>query len=1264
MVVLDELRRIYHATNDLSRLIPVGIVSLVGVPAGFDYNGLPAEKSENISSKWQWLDVNMLPHDFYNSTNDVVRDLRFLVTYKYFMGTYKMVNMGDLRLCKIRLYAVPSDRPFSRTIERWRSMFRGNSTFQKTFVKSWSRVANVADFSQDQWHAELVVVPTILVPVSTSLTLPTTTSNYHMERWRNRWPFSFPLPLKNIESLQSQLQQLYSSIKSPNLSKYRKVVQVPSNQPPSHEQTIAKLVKAAEDGPVSVPGVKSALYPFQVRSLCKMYEKESEPSVDTLPSFIEIESPVNQKIYYFDCLTNKFCLEPDVFSLPRGGILAENMGLGKTLICLSLISLTKHEITKVPEDVMVYEDESDGQISLIRSLVEISRDTVNMSSIPWKYYWDDLPPSVIDYMNSVPGSFKISLFDTTSTISNRMTRNETYRQETLDSNTHGEGIVYKTLYKSSTTLVVVPDNLFHQWNDEMKLHLHQSYLKVLFVLSQFQKKHVTTLATFQNQIPSDPLQLLSYDMILISSSVLARLLDVMETEENPIFKVYWKRLIVDEGHSMNSKNSRVSQLCKELYAERRWAVTGTPTSGMTRLQMDEEEGDNDTLASPTKKNKYTVKNKFNAKEDLSKLGVTIGSFLKVEPFHSQPKYWASSVIKPMISNNSQSRVSLYQLLNALVVRHDLREVEREVELPPLRHVPVFLEPSFHNTLSINLFTAVLAVNAVTSERTDSDYMFHPSNRQQLRRLVTNMQRATFHWTGFKPDDIKTLMDICKTALSKTTETSSKSYNIEDTRLLEKSLDISRKALSNGRWRALALLHEMCYYVEGLPDIFTKVFGTGVVERLDINGEEDDISVFGAPHLHCVQEFFYKNRFMDFANLGMVEEKLEVLAKPFWENYWVDVAKRNSERFNKLDANQHFKVMNDLTNTFSGSLNGNALKPTSPSRKKNQLNQNLEKAQLRPEDKILEARKVHSSISNDQPNLNFGHIKRARILGTASSKLSYLGARLLENRREGVKSLVFFEFEDSAYYLSELLDVMGVEYILYATFINPAERATNLTKFSTFPQGPENGITLIMDINLAAHGLNITAATHVYFTSPVWLRSVEAQAIKRAHRIGQTKAVRVETLILTNTLEEEIYRKRSQETEDNDREQKYVIDDTGMQEFILKHRFLSQLETEPEYSPFVAPLTNSEYRISARSFEDALENHSDLIENGFRRWMVYLFTESNLSKMNSAKNTKLNKKFVRDQFLKRFMEEAPAAEQTIDEKRTQDRAQPSRKKVRF
>jgi len=58
----------------------------------------------------------------------------------------------------------------------------------------------------------------------------------------------------------------------------------------------------------------------------------------------------------------------------------------------------------------------------------------------------------------------------------------------------------------------------------------------------------------------------------------------------------------------------------------------------------------------------------------------------------------------------------------------------------------------------------------------------------------------------------------------------------------------------------------------------------------------------------------------------------------------------------------------------------------------------------------------------------------------------------------------------------------------------------------------------METKVAAHGLNVTAASRVFFLNACWQRSVERQAIKRAHRIGQTKPVYVETLILKDTIE--------------------------------------------------------------------------------------------------------------------------------------------------
>ena len=60
--------------------------------------------------------------------------------------------------------------------------------------------------------------------------------------------------------------------------------------------------------------------------------------------------------------------------------------------------------------------------------------------------------------------------------------------------------------------------------------------------------------------------------------------------------------------------------------------------------------------------------------------------------------------------------------------------------------------------------------------------------------------------------------------------------------------------------------------------------------------------------------------------------------------------------------------------------------------------------------------------------------------------------------------------------------------------------------------------MIMETKVAAHGLNVTSASRVFFMNACWQRSVERQAIKRAHRIGQTREVYVETLVVKDTIE--------------------------------------------------------------------------------------------------------------------------------------------------
>jgi len=53
------------------------------------------------------------------------------------------------------------------------------------------------------------------------------------------------------------------------------------------------------------------------------------------------------------------------------------------------------------------------------------------------------------------------------------------------------------------------------------------------------------------------------------------------------------------------------------------------------------------------------------------------------------------------------------------------------------------------------------------------------------------------------------------------------------------------------------------------------------------------------------------------------------------------------------------------------------------------------------------------------------------------------------------------------------------------------------------------------------GLNLTAADYVYLLDPWWNPAVEAQAVDRAHRIGQERTVFAYRLVARETVEEKI-----------------------------------------------------------------------------------------------------------------------------------------------
>lgn len=136
-------------------------------------------------------------------------------------------------------------------------------------------------------------------------------------------------------------------------------------------------------------------------------------------------------------------------------------------------------------------------------------------------------------------------------------------------------------------------------------------------------------------------------------------------------------------------------------------------------------------------------------------------------------------------------------------------------------------------------------------------------------------------------------------------------------------------------------------------------------------------------------------------------------------------------------------------------------------------------------------------------------------GDSSTKLDLLLPRIHEVTEEGHKVIVFSQFTQFLSMIRKRLDDEGIvyEYLDGRT----RDRAARVERFQT---DPECRVFLI-SLKAGGLGLNLTAAEYVFLVDPWWNPAVEAQAIDRAHRIGQERPVFAYRLIARDTVEEKV-----------------------------------------------------------------------------------------------------------------------------------------------
>jgi superfamily II DNA or RNA helicase len=135
-------------------------------------------------------------------------------------------------------------------------------------------------------------------------------------------------------------------------------------------------------------------------------------------------------------------------------------------------------------------------------------------------------------------------------------------------------------------------------------------------------------------------------------------------------------------------------------------------------------------------------------------------------------------------------------------------------------------------------------------------------------------------------------------------------------------------------------------------------------------------------------------------------------------------------------------------------------------------------------------------------------------GLGSAKVDVLVDHLLEIASEGHRALVFSQFTSFLARVRDRLDREG----LRSSYLDGTTR-----RRGDVVEGFRTGDDPVFLISLKAGGvgLTLTEADYVFVLDPWWNPAVEAQAVDRAHRIGQDKPVLVYRLVASDTIEEKV-----------------------------------------------------------------------------------------------------------------------------------------------
>ncbi|EJK74515.1 hypothetical protein THAOC_03799 [Thalassiosira oceanica] len=341
----------------------------------------------------------------------------------------------------------------------------------------------------------------------------------------------------------------------------------------------------------------------------------------------------------------------------------------------------------------------------------------------------------------------------------RMSRDPSMRSLVELFKAREEADITNDMVPSKSTLLVVPDHLLEHFEAQICDHVDFGYIsssQKIYYHSSKRNSHVLSSSDIiygLNEVPVDRWPAIMFDdgtKQLPEPEVLSRFLLVVTTyqrftlgfkygsieqekrsqitgrgyfwgDEMPmpssLQKVTWLRIIVDEGHVMGKHANNMCQFAAWIKADRRWAMTGTPTQQVARQH-----------GTAVLKSLFNLTNFVNHDFFSKRLG--------------REQDWNALISQGWRENKLVSFYRLKHLLSFLMIRHTKGDLEDIIPPPTTEKSLVKLslqERTAYNTIVCMVRTNIIttSMEGETSGRQDS--LLHANNAKYAGQALTNLR---------------------------------------------------------------------------------------------------------------------------------------------------------------------------------------------------------------------------------------------------------------------------------------------------------------------------------------------------------------------------------------------------------------------------------------------------------------------------------------------------------------------------------------------